>query len=53
MTRIPAAMAASTSSPCWPAAAAASSRRQVPSPTTGTLTRPSPRLLFSSPATST
>ena len=51
MTRTSAAMAAWMSSRSWPAAAAASSRRQVPSPTTGTLTRPRPRLLFSTLAT--
>jgi len=51
MSRTSAAMAAWMSSRSWPAAAAASSRRQVPSPTTGTLTRPRPRLLFSTLAT--
>jgi hypothetical protein len=52
VTRIPAAVAACTNSPCRPAAAAASSRRQVPSPTTGTLIRPLPRLLSSNPGAS-
>ena len=48
---MPAAIAAPVSSRWRPAAAAASSRRQVPSPTTGTLTRPRPRFRFSMSAT--
>jgi hypothetical protein len=51
MSRTPAVMAAWMSSRSWPAAAAASSRCQVPSPTTGTLTPPRPRLLLSTPDT--
>ena len=49
---MPAAIAAPMSSRCRPAAAAASSRRQVPSPTAGTLTRPRPRVRFSMSVTS-
>ena len=47
MSRTPAAMADPMSSRCWPEVAAASSRRQVPRPTTGTLTRSRPKLRFS------
>jgi hypothetical protein len=52
-SRMLAAMAVPMSSLCRTAAAAASSRRQVPSPTAGTLTGPWPRLRFSMSATPT
>jgi hypothetical protein len=52
-SRMSAAIAAPVSSRCRPTAAAASSRRQVPSPTTGTLarSRPRPRFQFAMSAT--